>query len=199
MRPKRTMVVGLGNPGARYEETRHNIGFRVVESVARERKLRWRRFGWLRPLAWVAEDEPVILVKPRTYMNRSGVAARALCKRHGIAPGAVVAVHDDADLELGRLRIKRAGGSGGHNGLKSLTAELETSEFPRVRLGVRGSRRQEADLAEYLLSPFDPDENRCVDEMVETAARAVRTILDSDLDRAMNQFNQRPAGTVGSG
>ncbi|NIQ86189.1 MAG: aminoacyl-tRNA hydrolase [Acidobacteria bacterium] len=185
------MVVGLGNPGARYEETRHNIGFRVVESVARERNLRWRRFGWFRPLALVAADDPVILVKPRTYMNRSGIAAAALCRRHCIAPRAVVAVHDDADLELGRLQLKRSGGSGGHNGLRSLTEELETPDYPRVRLGVRGAKRNRSDLAEYLLSPFDDDELPRVDALVADAARAVNTILEDDLEKAMGRYNRR--------
>ncbi len=185
------MVVGLGNPGPRYEKTRHNIGFRVVESVARERNLRWRRYGWLRPLAWVAEEDAVILVKPRTFMNRSGLAADALRKRHRLAPRAVVAVHDDADLELGRLQLKRSGGSGGHNGLRSLTAAFETADYPRVRLGVRGANRARTDLAEYLLSPFDEDEQPRVDALVADAARAVNTILEEDLEKAMSRYNRR--------
>lgn len=191
MRLARTMLVGLGNPGARYRTTRHNIGFRVVDTVARERRLSWRRYGWFRPLAWVAEDEPVILVKPRTYMNRSGLAADALRRRHRIETRNVVAVHDDADLELGRLQLKPAGGSGGHNGLRSLTAEFETQEYPRVRLGVGGAGRRETDLAEYLLSPFDHDELERVDCLVAKAAEAVETILEEDIEKAMNRFNNR--------
>ena len=187
----RTMVVGLGNPGPRYAATRHNIGFRVVDSVAAGNRLRWRRYGWVRPLAWVAEDDPMILVKPRTYMNGSGLAARALCKRHSIAPRHVVAVHDDADLELGRLQVKRSGGTGGHNGLRSLSAELETSLYPRVRLGVRGAGRHGTDLADYLLSPFEEDEIPCVDQLVTHAAQALTTILEEDIESAMNRFNQR--------
>ncbi len=184
-------MVGLGNPGSRYRATRHNIGFRVVDTVAAGRRVRWRRFGWFRPLAWVAEDNPVILVKPQTFMNRSGLAAAALCKRHRIAPHRVVAVHDDADLELGRLQLKRSGGSGGHNGLRSLSAALAGGDFPRVRLGVRGAGRDGADLAEYLLSPFDHDELDRVDELVKNAAQAVMTILEDDIESAMNRFNNR--------
>ncbi len=192
------MVVGLGNPGPRYQATRHNIGFRVVDSVARRRRLHWRRVGWIRPLAWVAEDDPLILVKPRTFMNRSGLAASAVAARHGIGAHELVAVHDDADLELGRLRLRRSGGSGGHNGLRSLTAELETPDYPRIRLGVRGTGRNAADLAEYLLSPFEDGELDRVETLVADAARAVETILESDFERAMNRFNRSPGAAPGS-
>ena len=191
------MVVGLGNPGSKYRATRHNIGFRVVDSVVVERGLRWYRLGWFRPLAWVAEDDPVILVKPRTYMNRSGLAARALCDRHRINPHRVVAVYDDADLELGRLQLRRSGGTGGHHGVRSLTAALKTPEYPRVRLGVKGARRSATDLAEYLLSPFDDDELQCVDDLVASAAQAVKTILEQDVESAMNRFNTRGIGAQG--
>lgn len=185
------MVVGLGNPGSKYRRTRHNIGFRVVDAVVAERGLRWRRFGWFRPLAWVAEDDPVILVKPRTYMNRSGLAAGALCMRHRIEPHEVVAVYDDADLELGRLRLKRSGGTGGHNGVQSLTAAFKTPEYTRIRLGVKGTGRSATDLAEYLLSPFDDAELQCADKLVASAALAVKTILEEDVESAMNRFNKQ--------
>jgi PTH1 family peptidyl-tRNA hydrolase len=193
------MVLGLGNPGARYQATRHNIGFRVVDSIVAEHGLRWRRFGWFRPLAWVAEDEPVILVKPRTFMNRSGLAASALCARRRIAPHRVVAVYDDADLELGLLRLRRSGGAGGHNGVRSVTAALETPEYPRVRLGVKGAGRSGTDLAEYLLSPFDDNELQRVDNLVASAAQAVKTILEEDVESAMNRFNKRGFAAQGDG
>ena len=186
----RTMVVGLGNPGPEYEATRHNVGFRVVDSVAASSRIRWRRFGWVRPLAWVANEDPVLLVKPRTSMNRSGLAVGALCKRHRIAPERCIAVYDDADLELGRLRVRRKGNSGGHNGVRSLTAALGTAEYPRVRVGVKGRNRGESDLARYLLSPFDESERTSVAKMIKGAADAVRTILELDVESAMNRFNR---------
>jgi len=187
----RTMVVGLGNPGNEYRDTRHNIGFRVLDSIAMNRRLRWRRLGWIQPLAWVGEDERVILVKPRTYMNRSGLAAAVVCRKHGIAAGDVVAVYDDADLELGRLKLKKSGGTGGHNGVRSLTAELGTDEFPRVRVGVRGVGRDGADLAGYLLSPFEDGEIDRVERSVSDAAKAVGSILGDGIEVAMNRYNSR--------
>lgn len=199
MRPVRTMVLGLGNPGTRYRATRHNIGFRVVDSIVAERGLCWRRCGWFRPLAWVAEDDSVILVKPRTYMNRSGLAASTLCERHRITPHRVVAVYDDADLELGLLRLRKSGGPGGHNGVRSLTAALKTPEYPRVRLGVKGTGRSGTDLAQYLLSPFDVDELQCVDDLVASAAQAVKTILEEDVESAMKRFNNRGFAAQGDG
>lgn len=191
------MVVGLGNPGSRYSETRHNVGFRVVDALARRRGLRWRRYGWLRPLAWVAQDEPIILVKPRTFMNRSGLAVEALCRRHRLEPRSVVAVHDDADLPLGRLRLRKTGGHGGHNGLRSIGSRLESDAYPRVRIGVRGARREGAYLAEYLLSPFDPEEFDRVEPMIERAADAVQTIVEHDIETAMNRFNRQSADPQG--
>jgi PTH1 family peptidyl-tRNA hydrolase len=185
------MVVGLGNPGPEYQATRHNIGFRVVDAVAASRGVGWRRFGWLRPVAWVAADAPVILVKPRTSMNRSGVPVGALCARHRIAPGRCIAVYDDADLELGRIRVRKSGGSGGHNGVRSLTGALGTEAYPRVRLGVKGRRREGCDLAHYLLSSFDESEGAPVAGMIADAAEAVRTILERDVESAMNEFNSK--------
>jgi PTH1 family peptidyl-tRNA hydrolase len=194
----RTMVVGLGNPGNEYCDTRHNIGFRVLDSLAKDRRLRWRRLGWFQPLAWVGEDNPVILVKPRTYMNRSGLAAAAVCGKHGIAASQVVAVYDDADLDLGRLKLKKSGGSGGHNGVRSLSAELGTDAFVRVRVGVRGAGRDGADLAEYLLSPFEDNELDRVDRLVIDAAKAVTLILEDGLEVAMSRYNGRRDATAGS-
>jgi len=191
-------VVGLGNPGPDYAATRHNIGFRVVDTLAASRGLRWRRFPWLRVLAWVAEDDPLILAKPCTFMNRSGLAARALIRRHGVEPASVLAVYDDADLELGRIRVRKSGGSGGHNGMKSLAAELGSSDFPRIRLGVRGKGRSEANLADYLLSPFAETEQAVVNDLVAQATQAVEAVVRHGVDSAMNQFNQTgtPSGAL---
>jgi PTH1 family peptidyl-tRNA hydrolase len=197
MRALRTIVVGLGNPGPDYAATRHNIGFRVVDALAAARGLRWSRFPWLRVLARVAEDDALILAKPFTFMNRSGLAARALIRRYGVEPASVLAVYDDADLELGRLRVRKTGGSGVHNGMKSLAAELGTSDFPRIRLGVRGSGRSESDLADYLLSPFAETEQAAVDDLIAQAGQAVEAVVRHGVDRAMNQFNQ--TGTPSGG
>jgi PTH1 family peptidyl-tRNA hydrolase len=191
MATPKLIVVGLGNPGPKYASTRHNIGFRVVDALAQARGLRWRRFPWLSPLAWVAEGGPMILTKPRTFMNRSGIAIRSLCRRYRVEPMNVLAVYDDADLELGRMRLRKSGGSGGHNGVRSLAWELETDEFPRIRLGVRGAGRGTSDLAEYLLSDFDDAEQEAVRSMLALAGKALETAVEQGVESAMNRFNKR--------
>ena len=183
------LLVGLGNPGDRYRRTRHNAGFLVVDALA-------ARAGVVRGRedcgAWVAEAElagtEVLLVKPLTFMNRSGVAVERLLASFGRGAADVVAVLDDVALELGTLRIRERGGHGGHNGLRSVVEALQTEEFPRVRVGIR--RGEEAsDLAEYVLSDFAPDEVLVVQEVVGQAADAVECLLREGVLAAMNRFN----------
>ena len=136
---------------------------------------------------------PVILAKPRTFMNRSGLAAAALCSAHGVFPSELLVVYDDADLPLGKIRLRRGGGSGGHNGISSLVEALGTHEFPRVRLGVRGAGREGQELAEYVLETFAAGELRRVEALTDLAAETVRAAIDGGLERAMNEFNGREA------
>jgi PTH1 family peptidyl-tRNA hydrolase len=204
------IVVGLGNPGPRYEPTRHNVGFRVIDALlVRHRRREGGREGEGRDSTQTPEVEEslaevihveevrmgrerVLLAKPRTFMNRSGDAVAALCRRRGVEGHAIVVVHDDADLELGRLRVRPRGGSGGHNGLRSLGERLGTEEFTRVRLGVCGARRREQDLADYVLSPFDADELATVEELLDRGARAVEHVIAEGVIAAMNLFNRAP-------
>ena len=190
-------VLGLGNPGSKYRDTRHNVGFRVADVLATSAGASFSTAtGALGDLAWTAEarldGEEVLLAKPRTFMNRSGRAAAELCRRHGIDVGHLVVVHDDADLELGRIRIRGEGGAGGHNGIRSLLDVLRDPGFPRVNLGVRGSAREERDLADYVLEPFAPDEREIVSAMVERGAEAVRALLREGTEAAMRRFNGAP-------
>jgi PTH1 family peptidyl-tRNA hydrolase len=188
------IVLGLGNPGARYEATRHNLGFRVVEELARRTRTSFHRALPLAGKAWAAEiDGPVggvVLAKPATYMNRSGRAALALCERYGAEAGAVLVVYDDADLELGRVRLRPFGGAGGHNGMRSLIDAFRTDAFPRLRLGVRGEGREEAELADYVLQPFEPDEEPVAAGLVVLGADAVEAVLRDGLEAAMNAYNR---------
>ena len=190
------IVLGLGNPGLRYRSTRHNVGFMVLDRLARERGLKFRAAGEMKKYAWRAESEAVVLAKPRTYMNRSGRAAAALCRHYALSPADLLVVYDDADLPLGRIRLRRGGGSGGHNGVKSIMEVLGTGEFARVRLGVRGGDREESDLAEYVLDRFDRDERPVVEELIELGARAVEEILANGVEEAMNRLN-RSENTTG--
>ncbi len=187
------LVLGLGNPGETYRRTRHNLGFRALDRLADRAGVRLEPAGELRPLARWAEarvaGQRVVLAQPRTYMNRSGRAASALCRALAVAPHDLVVVHDDADLALGRLRVRRGGGSGGHNGLRSLLDALGTADFVRIRLGVRGAERDEAELAEYVLRPFEAEEERVAEALADAGADAVEHLVAFGLEPTMNRFN----------
>lgn len=180
-------VVGLGNPGREYAATRHNIGFRVVDELAR----RWRiHLWWPRHHARLARRRgsmPVFLVKPTTYMNLSGQAVAALAAAEQLAPEQILVVVDDVDLPLGTLRVRPHGGAGTHNGLRSVVERIGEG-FPRLRLGVRGEAAW-SDLAEYVLAPFAPEEEERVTAMVARAADCVEVALHSGLSRAASRFN----------
>jgi len=186
------IVVGLGNPGDRYRLTRHNLGFRVVECLADRQGRLFRRTDSLGRVATTCEPDlrwETVLAKPRTYMNRSGRAAMALLRRHDATPEDLIVVYDDADLELGRVRVRPAGSPGGHRGVRSLIDALRTDEFARVRLGVRGEGRDEMELADYVLEAFDPEEVPVSERLVQTGADAVETLLSEGIESAMNRFN----------
>lgn len=191
------VVAGLGNPGAEYEQTRHNIGFAVVDCVGARRGALWREQRWCK--AAVAETNfgsaegpriPVWLLKPRTFMNRSGDALLAFCRDKGVNPEEVLVVLDDVALDVGRLRLRRNGSSGGHNGLESIEERFGTREYPRLRCGV-GAPGREGDLAGFVLDRFGPGEARAVDDLIDRAARAVETACTLGLTAAMNEFNRR--------
>lgn len=187
------IVLGLGNPGARYRATRHNLGFRVVDRLAERRSVRLRAAGELGESALWAEHAgaggPLVLAKPRLYMNRSGRAAVALCRRYAVSPQQLLVVYDDADLELGRLRVRQTGRAGGHNGVRSIIDALGSEDFPRLKLGVRGAGRQEQELADYVLESFADDEREVVDALVGLAVEAVEEILAAGVTAAMNRYN----------
>ena len=183
------LVVGLGNPGDRYRRTRHNVGFMVADALAaRAGVTRWAEEGD----AWTAEarvgGETVLLVKPATFMNRSGVAVERLLAARGAGPAELVAVVDDVALDLGMLRVRERGSHGGHNGLRSLIEVLGTDDFARVRVGI-GKGEAQDDLALYVLSEFPDDDVLVVQEMVGLAADAVECLLRHGAGETMNRFN----------
>lgn len=169
------------------------MGFRVVDLLARTHGLLFERRAELTDLAWTAEAEiagkPVILAKPRTFMNRSGDAAQELIRCLAAAPSEMLVVHDDADLDLGRVRLRPSGRSGGHNGLRSILRSVGTQEFPRLKLGVRGCGREGEDLAEYVLREFDPSERAVAAALVSLGADAVEAVVEEGILAAMNRFN----------
>ena len=179
------IVVGLGNPGDRYRATRHNVGFRAVDLLAERHGGTFEARGDLGDKAWTARvtvsGHPVVLAKPRTFMNRSGSAVLALLRKHPVEPKTgLVIVFDDADLELGKVRVRPEGGHGGQNGMRSILEVIGTREFLRVKLGIRGTTRHETDLAEYVLRPFDPEERPAVESMIVAGADAVEGLIGTD-------------------
>jgi PTH1 family peptidyl-tRNA hydrolase len=183
------LVVGLGNPGERYRRTRHNIGFMVVDVLAaRGATSRWS----LEADAAIAETElggePILLLKPQTFMNRSGLAVERLLRREGGAPSDVVTILDDVALEFGTLRIRERGSHGGHNGLRSLIDVLGSEEIPRVRVGIRKGEEPEA-LADYVLSVFPEEDVLAVQDLVGWAADGVECVLREGVSAAMNRWN----------
>lgn len=183
------LIVGLGNPGAEYEFTRHNLGFLLVDLLAERAGCRVTR----------PEDQAhvgrgrlagidVALAKPQTYMNLSGDSVKALTTRYDAAPADVIVAVDDVALPFGRIRVRPGGSAGGHNGLKSIIARLGTQDFPRVRLGIAPDHPV-ADLARYVLQPFPRAAREHVDTMLWTAADAVESILVDGVERTMAKYN----------
>lgn len=183
------LIVGLGNPGAKYHDTRHNIGFQVIDALARH----WAVDQWREQhQALVAKvrhgEEPVLLAKPLTFMNLSGDAVAGLAGFYKVDVPDVLVMLDEAALPLGRLRAGRGGSDGGHNGLKSVIARLGTKDVPRLRLGVgRGDARR--DLADHVLGTFTADERPQVEAAVLRAAEAAVTFVTDGIERVMNVFN----------
>jgi PTH1 family peptidyl-tRNA hydrolase len=185
------LVVGLGNPGRRYEGTRHNVGFEVLDLLARRHRLDWE----MAPRgveAMVARwrTAGAVLAKPLTFMNLSGPAVNGLLQFYKIEVQDLLVVVDEVQLDLGRLRARAAGSAGGHNGLKSVLESLGSGEFARLRVGVgRGDARR--DLADHVLARFDPEERTTVAESVARAADAAETFVAEGIVPVMNRFNRK--------
>jgi PTH1 family peptidyl-tRNA hydrolase len=186
------LIVGLGNPGAQYRGTRHNVGFEVVDELARRR---WLEFGSSPTDALMARergpDRQVMLAKPLTYMNRSGGAVAALQRYYRIDPGRLLVVADDVNLPVGRLRARRGGSDGGHNGFASIIQVLGTDAFARLRVGV-GRGHTERRLASHVLARFDEREQQEIAASITRAADAVEAFVDDGIDAMMNRFNRDP-------
>jgi PTH1 family peptidyl-tRNA hydrolase len=187
-------IVGLGNPGAEYEGTRHNVGFEVIDEVARRWHVRLKSWKSVAALA-VAPDHDALLAAPKTFMNLSGQAVQAVAAFYHLEPSDVLVVVDDVNLPLGRLRLRPSGSAGGHNGLKSVIEHVGIG-FPRLRIGVdRGDPAR--DLSDRVLSRFPSSERDAADRAIARAADAVEAFVDDGFQAAMNRFNAKADGGTG--
>ncbi|MFA5072934.1 MAG: aminoacyl-tRNA hydrolase [Nitrospirota bacterium] len=185
------IIVGLGNPGNKYEHTRHNIGFKTVDEIARRLHIEVVKKKFDAHIAQTRIDaQEVILVKPQTYMNESGRSVSAILRNTYGNPADLIVIHDELDLPLGSVRIKSGGGHGGHNGLRSLLEYLESPDFIRIRIGI-GRPAVGMDSADYVLNSFFKEERPIAAEAVIKAAEAVKTIITDGLVKAMNLYNQK--------
>lgn len=178
------LIVGLGNPGGKYAETRHNVGFMVVDALAQDAAT-----GFDNEKRWqtqIAKDGSRYLLKPQTFMNESGIAVGAVASFYKIDPAQVLVIYDDLDLELGRLRLRPGGSAGGHNGMKSIIAHLGTQKFPRLRVGIG---RQGGGTISHVLGKFREDERSELEKSLKNALLAIRMITAEGLSAAMTRFN----------
>jgi PTH1 family peptidyl-tRNA hydrolase len=189
---KLKLIVGLGNPGREYARTRHNVGFEVVDALAKRHHVRIiRRMGRALIARARIAGQDVTLAKPQTFMNLSGQAVAHIARREKIEPSEILVIYDDMDLPLGRIRLRPDGSSGGHKGMRSIIERLGTTEFPRLRIGIGSADR---DAALHVLSRFRRGEREVARKAIRSAADAVEMILSEGIEPAMNLYNRRSDG-----
>lgn len=184
------LLVCLGNPGEKYENTRHNVGYMVADEIGQRCRspIQKLRFKALTDVVTIS-GQKVLVMKPVTYMNLSGEAVRQAVDFYKVAPDHVLVVSDDTALAVGRLRIRRGGSAGGHNGLKNIILHLGTDQFPRLRVGVGEKPHPDYDMADWVLGKFQGEDKKAIDQAVKRAADAVECILAEGIDRGMSRFN----------
>ena len=184
------LVVGLGNPGSKYESTRHNMGFLAVDMLAEQEKF---KFNKLRFKAWTATvelgGEKVLVMKPQTYMNLSGESAGEAARFYKIPPEHVLVISDDISLPTGKLRIRAGGSAGGHNGLKSIIQHLGSDQFPRIKVGVGSPQRADHDIVDWVIGKPMGEDQKVLLQTLEKAAKAVSAFIAQGPEKAMNKFN----------
>lgn len=187
------LIVGLGNPEPKYNKTRHNIGFEVVDKLAKSWQIDWqnnRRFQGLFAEGLTATGNKIRLLKPLTYMNRSGQSVRAVIDWYKLAPSSVLVVYDDMDLPIGKIRLRTSGSAGGHNGMKSIIAHLGQQDFSRLRIGI-GKSTEKEETVSHVLGKFSPAEAKTMQEVLILAEDAITLSLKQGIEKAMSLYNGR--------
>ena len=188
------LIVGLGNPGREYEDTRHNIGFKVVDNIAKEYNIEINRQKFKGTYGeGFIEGKKVILLKPNTYMNLSGESVREVVDFYNLDNDEILVIYDDISLDVGKLRIREKGSAGGHNGIKSIIAHLGSDVFSRIKVGVG---QPDSDLVKHVLGRFTKEEMAVLSESIEASTKATTEIIKNDVKTAMNQFNGFTAKTI---
>ena len=188
--PVEYVICGLGNPGTQYENTRHNAGFMSRDTLAAELNVKVDRLKFKSLYAdTVIEGKRCILLKPSTYMNNSGEAVRDVLDFYKLSAENLIVLYDDISLDVGRTRIRRKGSDGGHNGIKSIIYLTGKDNFPRVKIGVGAKPHPDFPLADWVLSPFKKDEGEALEKSLENTAKAVRLMVQGNIDKAMNLYN----------
>jgi PTH1 family peptidyl-tRNA hydrolase len=181
------LIAGLGNPGSRYEKTRHNVGFLAVEACIRRQPLDCKEKEDYKICKGSLGDEKIIFLEPLTFMNRSGIAIRRIMQKSNISPQQLIVIHDDLDLETGSLKIRKKGSSGGHKGIESIIQHIGTQEFIRIKIGI--GRDPFVPTEKYVLSKFRKEDIQAIREAIEKAVESVYAIINDGVERAMNRFN----------
>ncbi len=186
------LIVGLGNPGAKYEYTKHNIGFRVIDKLVNELETKYKTKHINKFNAMIIElrneEEKIVLVKPLTYMNLSGEAIRKIINWYKINIDNIVIVHDDLDLPIGKVRYREKGSAGGHNGVSSIIQYLDTTIFKRVKIGI--DRPQNNEVVDYVLTPFSPEDKKTIDNCIVYVSKALMEWIDgTDFIKIMSTYN----------
>ena len=183
------LIFGLGNPGIQYRDTRHNLGFMVIDKLSELHKIQLNTLSYR---AWLGEGslarEKILLAKPLTFVNEAGKSLAEIKRGYGLSIQDILILGDDADLELGKLRISKKGGDGGHKGLRSIIQSLGTEEFPRLRVGI-GRPGQDEDIIQFVLGEFTSREKKIVQDAVERAAQAAKVLVSHSIEEAMTQYN----------
>lgn len=185
------IIVGLGNPGAEYARTRHNAGFMAVERLAARKGCQWSSQAAFKAsmATWAADGSKVVLCRPQTYMNLSGLSVRAVAGYYKVDPAGIMVVVDDADLNLGTIRMRSGGRSAGHRGLESVEQHLGTVEYARLRIGVGRQQQDRRDIAGYVLANFNRDEAALLEPVLERAADQLELWISAGIEAAMNRYN----------